>query len=139
MVLGVLAIIAVIMMNSFLGFRKNQALRTDTSTIVEVLRQARNQTLASKNSTNYGVHFAASRVTIFTGGTYDVSTSTNQNFDLSSSDNILTISLTGGGNDVVFQRLSGAVSASGTIVISSPGISQTKTVTIYKTGLVESN
>lgn len=137
-VLAILALLIGIFMSTFITFRKNQALIMDTDTVVGLLRQARNQTLTSKNSASYGVHFTAPKVTIFTGPTYSAGATDNQDFALSSTDTILTISLAGGGSDVVFNRLTGETSQNGTVVISSPGIPETKTVTIYKTGLVVS-
>ncbi len=136
-VVAVMALISVIIMSGFISFRKNQALVLDTSTIIETLRQARNQTLSSKNSSTYGVHFASSKITLFTGSTYSSGSGSNQDFILSSTDTILTISLSGGGSDVVFQKLSGETAQNGTVTVSSPSSSQTKTVTIYKTGVVE--
>lgn len=136
-VVAVMALISVIIMSGFVSFRKNQALVMDTDTVVEVLRQARNQTLSSKDSSVYGVHFASTKITLFTGSTYSSGSGSNQDFILSSTDTILTINLAGGGSDVVFQRLSGETAQNGTVVVSSSGINQNKTVTIYKTGLVE--
>ncbi len=137
-VLIIIFVLSLIILTTFTNFRKNQALEKDTELVVQVLRQARNQTLSSKNSTVYGVHFTAPQVTLFTGGVYSSGDINNQNYTLSSTDTILTISLTGGGSNVVFQRLSGETTQNGTVVVSSPGISKTKTVTIYRTGLVES-
>ena len=135
--LAIMFVLAGIILSAFISFRKTQSLTIDTETVIEVLRQARNQTLSSKNSTVYGVHMTAPKITLFTGSTYSSGAGTNQDFTLSSTDTILTISLTGGGSDVVFQRLTGETSQNGTVVVSSPGLSQTKTITIYKTGLVE--
>lgn len=137
-VLAIIALLIGIFMSTFITFRKNQALIMDTDTVVGLLRQARNQSLSSKNSYSYGVHFSAPKVTIFTGPTYSSSATDNEDFTLSSTDTILTIGLNGGGSDVVFNRLTGETSQNGTVVISSPGIPETKTVTIYKTGLVVS-
>jgi prepilin-type N-terminal cleavage/methylation domain-containing protein len=136
-VLGIMALIAMIFLSTFISFRKNQALISDTDTVIEVLRQARNQTLTSKNSSVYGVHFGTGTITIFTGSTYTSGAAGNQDFLLNSEDTILTVSLTGGGRDVVFDRLTGESSQSGTIVVSSQNISQSRTVTVYKTGLIE--
>ena len=137
--LAIMAVLAVVVFSTFINFRKNEALVMDAETIVSVLRQARNQTLTSKNSSSYGVHIIASKITIFSGTSYVSGNSGNQDFVLSNTDTILTISLTGGGSDVVFQRLTGETSQNGTVTVSSPGLNQTKTVTIYKTGLVDSN
>jgi type II secretory pathway pseudopilin PulG len=138
LVIGIVFILSTILLTSFTNLRSNQAIMKNTETVVAVLRQARNQTLSSKNSSVYGVHFATSTITLFTGGTYSSLNSTNQDFIFPSSDSILTTTLNGNGKDVVFNRLSGETSQNGTIVISSPRVSLTKTVTIYKTGLVES-
>ncbi len=136
-VLAVMAILVAIFLNTFIVFRKNQALAKDSETIALVLNEARNLTLDSKNSSNYGVHITSSKVTFFVGNTYGAGNSGNMDYALNTTDTIITISLTGGGSDVAFQRLTGETSQNGTVTISSPGISQTKTVTIYKTGLIE--
>jgi len=137
-VIGVATLLSYIILSSLITFRKNQALEKDTEIVVQLLAQARNQTLSSKNATVYGVHFTAPIVTLFVGSSYVAGTPTNEDVNLSSTDTILTINLTGGGSDVIFQRLSGETAQNGTVVVSSPGISRTKTVTIYKTGLAES-
>jgi len=135
--LGIIIVLLAIVFSSFVKFRDREALLKNTEMVVAVLRQARNQTLSSKNSSVYGVHFSATSTTLFVGGSYSSGTTTNQKFNLSNGDNALTITLTGGGNDVIFRRLSGETSQNGTVVISSTKLSYTKTVTIYKTGLVE--
>lgn len=132
-----MGVIGAIVFSSIIKFRDAHSLSKDTETVIAVLRQARNQTLSSKNSSVYGVRFATTTVTLFVGATYSSSTTTNKVFTMSGSDNILTISLNYGGRDVVFQRLSGETSQNGTIIISSPRLTNTKTVTIYKTGITE--
>ncbi|MFA5888670.1 MAG: type II secretion system protein [Candidatus Paceibacterota bacterium] len=136
-VVAIMSVVSMIIFNTFVTFKTNQALNMDTDTVVEVLRQARNQTLTSKNSSSYGVHFSSTKVTLFVGTSYIAGSPTNQDFILSSTDTILTISLTPSGSDVVFDRLTGETVNYGTVVVSSPGISKSKTVTIYKTGLME--
>lgn len=137
MVMGVMGVIGAIVFTSFLKLRDTQALSKDTETIVAVLREARNQTLSSKNASVYGVHFSATSTVFFVGSTYSAGAATNKTYPLNSGDNILTISLAGGGSDVVFQRLSGETSQNGTVVISSSKLSYTKSVVIYKTGVTE--
>ncbi len=136
--IGIVLVLGFIIVTTFVSFRKNQSLSLDTQTITTVLSQARNQTISSKNSTSYGVHFGTSKITLFTGTVYNSLDTTNEDFNLSSTDTILSVGLNGGGNDVIFERLTGETSRNGTVVVSSPGIAQSKTVTIYKTGLVES-
>lgn len=135
--LAIIAVLSIVVSTMFIDFRKNQALDKDTDTIVETLRQARNQTLSSKNASAYGVHITSTKVILFTGTSYVFGAATNSEFNLNSTDSILTISLNGGGSDVIFNRLTGETSQNGTIVVNSVGLSRSKTVTIYKTGLVE--
>jgi type IV fimbrial biogenesis protein FimU len=135
--MAILGIILVIMVSTFKLFANHQAINKDAENVIEALQEARALTLASQNASQYGVHFATSTVTIFTGATYNASTSTNKSVPLSSSATVLTISLVGGGNDVVFQRLTGETAQNGTIIVSSSATPQTRTVTIYKTGLIE--
>jgi Tfp pilus assembly protein FimT len=136
--LGILALITSLLLSTFVSFRKEQALDKDTELIVEILEQARSETLSSKNASQYGVHFASGQITIFTGGVYSPSDSTNQDFILNATDTIITITLTGGGSDVVFNRLTGESNQYGTVVVSSPTTGRIRTVTIYKTGVIES-
>jgi len=138
-VLAIMTLLLGMGLNTFITYRKTQAFQKDTETVVEILNQARAQTMASKNATQYGVHFATSTVTLFAGSSYNASSSSNSSFPLTSTDIILNITLAGGGNDVLFQRLSGETSQNGSVVIDVPALSQTKTVTIYKTGVVDSN
>jgi len=138
-VLSIMSILTAIVFSAFINVRKNQALAIDTSTIVEVLRQARSQTLSSYSSSRYGVRLSSVKVTLFAGSSYNPNDSANKDFILNSSDTILTITLVGGGSDVLFDRLTGETSQNGTVVLSSPSTGETKTVTIYKTGLVESD
>ncbi len=136
-VIGILGLLTAISVATFVTFRNSQGLNKDTETVVEVLEQARTQTLSSQNGSAYGVHFGTSAVTLFAGGTYAAGAAGNQIFSLLSSDTILTITLTGAGSDVVFNRLTGETGQDGTIVLSSASAGRTRTVTIYKTGVVE--
>lgn len=136
-VIAIIGILTTISVSVFSTYRSVQSIDRDTDTVVEILRQARSETLSSENATTYGVHFASSTITLFAGSSYSGSNSTNQNFPLVSADTVLTVSLTGGGYDVVFNRLSGETNENGTIVLSSKTINRTHTITMYKTGLID--
>ncbi len=136
--LAIMAVLATVILSTLINFRKSQAIEKDAELVVQLINQAHNQTLSSKNSSVYGVHFETTQITLFTGASYNVSDPNNQSFILNGTDTIVTITLASGGTDVVFKRLSGETSQNGTITLSSPSIGKTKTVTIYKTGLVES-
>ena len=136
-VLGMLSVISVVVFSIFITFRKSQSLDLDVETIVETLNQARSQTLSSYNGSVYGVHFIYPKIILFTGNTYSANDSLNKEILLNASNVTLTTSLVGGGSDVIFNRLTGSTAQSGTIVLSAPSISKTKTINIYSTGLIE--
>jgi prepilin-type N-terminal cleavage/methylation domain-containing protein len=138
-VIAIMSLLMGLAVSTFITYRKREAFNKDTETVTEILTQARAQTLQSKGGLQYGVHFATSQVTLFSGTAYATSTVSNSVYPLISTDLILNISLTGGGSDVIFKRLTGETDQNGTIVVDVPSLSQTKTVTIYKTGLIDSN
>lgn len=135
-VLGVLAAVSAVLVGAFAEFREASAVVEAKSEIIGILRDARVRTLASRNNTNYGVHFEETRVVLFEGGTYSAAVPSNETHQLYSS-RIVAIVL-GGASEVVFERLSGAASASGTIILSATrNASKTETVTILATGVVQ--
>jgi prepilin-type N-terminal cleavage/methylation domain-containing protein len=137
-VIAILGIISVIVFGSFSVFRSSQGLDKDTDTVVEILRQARSQTLISKNASAYGVHVATTAVTLFSGDTYSAADPNNQVFTFLNADLVVSVTLTGGGSDVIFKRLTGETSQNGTIVLSTQGAQpRTRTITVFKTGLIE--
>ena len=135
-VIGIALVLTTIVVSVFTNIKNNQTLDKDSGLVIEVIRQAKSLTLNSKNSSQYGVHFESGSVTIFTGTTYSAGSSSNLVHSLSSG-NSATTSLSGGGRDIVFKRLSGETDNNGTIILSSQFSTTTKIITVYKTGLVE--
>ncbi len=137
--MAILAVISVIVLSTLQSFNNNQALDKDTQAVVAYLDEAKNKTIASKNAAQYGVRMASSSVTLFKGSSYNAADTENQTYTFNSVILINTLSLQGGGSDVVFMRLTGETSQNGTITLSSIRASSIRTVTIYKTGAIESN
>ncbi len=97
-------------------------------------------TLASKNANQFGVHLESSQVTLFEGNTFVPGNSSNVVNLLNKRVNINSINLAGGGVDVIFQRLTGETVQSGTVTMALvASTTRTKTVTIYGTGLFQTN
>ncbi len=138
-VISIITLLAGLIMSGLSMYRKSEALNKDAEKIVGILNDAKSRTLASHNSSQYGVHFASTTITLFTGTTYTSSSATNLVYPLTASDIISNVSLTGGGLDIVFIRLTGETSQNGTITLSSPTTAKTRTVTIFKTGLIQLN
>jgi prepilin-type N-terminal cleavage/methylation domain-containing protein len=138
-VITILAIISAVVLTSLSSINTSQAIDKDAQAIVAYLDQAKSNTLASKDASQYGVRFASTTITLFKGSTYNSSEPENRTYLLNPATIIKTVSLTGGGLDVVFSRLTGETAQNGTILVSSTRASTTRTVTIYKTGAIESN
>jgi len=136
--IAIVGILATIVLPGFTKIKKIQILKSTTEEIVSVLEKARSQTLASLNSSSYGVHFETNRVIIFSGTAFSSDEVTNQVVDLISSATITNINLNNSATDLYFNRLSGLPNTSGTITVEVPGISS-KTITISATGSASVN
>ena len=139
-VVAVVTLIAALSATSFVNLNKTQVIDKTALLALSVLDEARSLTLASKNSLQYGVHFEDSKVVLFTGTAYSSGDSTNQVNLLNTAAKTLTISLAGGGSEVIFDRLTGATSQNGSVTFSLRSDSNTtKTITVYTTGTAQSN
>ena len=136
--IAVVGILAATVLPGFSKIKKIQALKGETENIVSAIGKARSQTLASLNSSNYGVHFEANKVIIFSGTSFFSDEVSNQVIDLTSSVTISDINLNNNGSDLYFNRLSGLPNTNGTITVSASGISS-KIITISSTGSASVN
>lgn len=137
-VIAIFTIAISAILNSFGQLNQNQVINKNTELVSTVLREARSLTLASRGGNQYGVHLESSQAVLFQGSVYNSSATSNVSYLLNPLGNISIITLAGGGSEVVFDRLTGDTSQSGTIklsVIADP--SSTRTITISGTGLVE--
>lgn len=145
-VLVVIVIISSIVVLSLSKFRNEQALKNTTVDIVSLLNKARQNTLSSVNSTNYSVHFEEGKAVLFIGNKYEEDDPTNEEILFTSVVNIPTIggiNISGGGNEINFERLTGEVTngtISSTIIVRLINdITKQKTIIINKTGIISSN
>jgi hypothetical protein len=106
--------------------------------IITLLNEARSKTLASLDDSEYGVHFEANRMVLFKGNLFTEPDPDNKETVFNPTVYISNISLTGGGVNVIFNRLIGKTDEDGTITIaltSDPTINNV--VHIYSTGSME--
>lgn len=141
--MAILATIVAVILPSLSGFKNQQVLKNTAEDIVSLLNKARMDTLASKNSHYYSVHFESNRAVLFTDGTFNNADATNYSVDFDSNVSIPSsggINLSGGGSDVIFTRLTGDTNKNGNIVIQlNSDNTKTKTITIRKTGVASSD
>ena len=133
-VIAVLGIVFSIIIPQFSKTRELQVLKSAVSDVMSSLNKAQSRTLASVDSSSYGVHFQVDKVIIFKGIIFVADVSDNETINIISPATISTIALAGGGANLFFNRLSGAPSVTGSIVVSSTNF--IKTITISSTGTV---
>ena len=137
-VIAILSILSVMTFETFWKLNSTKAIETDASRVLLELQEARSLTVSSKNADQYGIHFASSSFTLFEGASFVAGSSTNVTNNLNPAVLISSTSFAGGGADVIFQRLTGETSQNGTVMLSlSASSSVSKTITVYKTGVVE--
>lgn len=137
---SIIAVIFGIIIFSFNGTKDRELLKKDTNSVVAVLDEAKSKTLSFKDSSQYGVHFEEFDVIEFAGTSYSSGDLQNQITNLDPAVHISSILLNGNSTDVIFDRLTGETSQYGTITLTlknNPSVS--KTITIYSTGVIESN
>lgn len=128
----VIIILIAVVAPTFSSIKRAQVLQNTTLDVYNAINQARSDSMSSLNGSEYGVHFETNQVIIFTGTSYVQGAPSNQIISFDSSASISGISLSPGGSDVYFNRLTGSPSAYGTITISVA--SSSKQVSIGITG-----
>ncbi len=125
---------------SFGKVESRQALDKSAALVVSVLNEARSMTLSSISDSRYGVSLQDDQMVLFKGFAYATSTQSNITTSLNASVGIRNINLAGGSTNVVFDRLTGATSQSGTFeVYLRSATTSFKRITINSTGLIEEN
>ena len=114
-VISIIMLLAGMALASFRFFQNKMGLDETADQMVNILRLAQNKTLASEGQTSYGIHFAADSFTLFTGSSYNPANSSNLQYNLTRGLEIFNVSLAGGGQDVVFNRLNGRTNQSGQV------------------------
>ena len=136
-VLAVVLILSSIVFQTFRTLAQSKSLNGEASRVLAELSRARSLTIASKYADQYGIHFASSSITLFQGSSYSASSASNTVTVLSPTVQIASTSFAGGGLNVIFQRLTGATTQSGTLSIKLKNSTSSKTIIIYKTGAFE--
>ncbi len=135
--IGVLTLLFAFTLGPFGAIKDRKVLSDAAEKVEALLQEARTDTSSSLDASNYGVHFDTSSVTLFEGSIYSVSESTNKIVTLDSAVSISDISLSGGGSDVIFNRITGDTDNNGTVKISLvKDSSKSKIISIFPLGTV---
>lgn len=138
-VLSILGILFAIVTPQFTKMRDSQVLNSATADVLSVINKASSQSLASLDSSAYGVHFASDRVTLFKGTVYDQNAATNQVVLLTAPATITAIGF-GGPTSLYFERLTGTPNVYGTVTIGlTSGVHVDRSIIIDRTGRISAN
>lgn len=139
-VFAAIGLMVAIVLPQFSKVKENQVLKTALGDTLSAVSRARGRTLASQNSSEYGVHFQSDKVIIFKGKVFSAVAPDNEEVSIVSPASITNVTLggvSGTSGDMYFARLSGSPSASGTVTITTSSYS--KVITISATGGASSN
>lgn len=136
--IAIVGIILAGVVGSLTGLRGGDALVSSTETVLSALQTARGETLAYKYGKQYGVHFASTTVTVFPGSVWSAGLASTTVFNLTPGVVVSSLKLTGGGVDLVFDKLTGKTSQYGTTTLQvTSGVAST-TIVVEKTGIIYS-
>jgi prepilin-type N-terminal cleavage/methylation domain-containing protein len=134
-VIAILGVIAGLSGEAFRNMYESSAHRRGGEEVYRALTDAQSSTLASEGNTVYGVHLTPDSVTRFTGAVYAQGAPANKVYEFEGG-----VTATGtlvAGGDVLFARLTGEPSASGTVLIRNSAGTGTTTIVIHASGLIE--
>lgn len=133
-VIGIFTILVVMATMSAFSFRANVELTGTANEAIEMIRIAKTKTTSSEDASAYGIHLASDRIILFKGSDFSLR---NPAFDEAHifPQRVDLASWNIGGDDIIFERVSGATQNSGIItfrLVSSP--SKTKSISISASG-----
>lgn len=136
-VIAIIVLVATIIVIPFSQFRNRQTLDGAAEEFSSLIALARAKTMSSEGNARYGIHFTSSSASLFQGASFPGDNeSANIVVNLSALVSI-SYTLAGGGADMIFQRLTGDTTQSGTIIISLVADNtQQRVLTVETTGNV---
>ncbi len=139
-VVAILAVLSAIAVPDFISFLKKLNLDNDVQEFVSVLRLAQNRALSSENYMQYGVYIdtaiSPNRYVLFEGSNYASRNISNDRiYFLEKANEFYNVNL-GGGNEIVFDKLTGAPEESGSVSIRIKIDLSYSTVYIENSGIV---
>jgi len=136
-VVAIAGILLGLVLTSFSKLNQKEILDKEVLLAVSILNEARANTLAAKDNASYGVRLESSRIILFKSP-YNGSESTNRITLLDSRVALRDISLSGGGAEVVFNRLTGTSNQSGSFEIYlTSSTTQFKVIRVRQSGIIE--
>jgi len=139
---AILSVLSLVTISNFYFWNKKKDVDNNIQEFANILRLAQNRTISSENSSQYGVYINTAvnpnSYILFSGVNYASRIiSADQVYLLTKSVEFFGINLSGGGSEIVFDKLTGASAKSGDISIRSKSdTSQIKTIYITNSGTI---
>ena len=116
MVVAITAILGSIGLSAFVSSRNARDLTANGQNTLSILRLAQGKAIAGENNSVWGVRLEQAKLTLFRGSTFAGATFT-QAYPLASTVELVSLALSGGGSDVIFNRIGGHTSESGSFTL----------------------
>jgi prepilin-type N-terminal cleavage/methylation domain-containing protein len=132
LVILIASIISAIVLQGMSGMRARKTIDAGVESVIAAFSQAHLDTISSKDDSQWGVSLGTDRVIVYKGPSYVDGAPENTTYLLHPSIEVADVTLAGGGSTVLFDRLYGSTSQSGTFVVRArgdPSISVTVTIT----------
>lgn len=134
----IFATLAGIATMSLVGAKQRTSLNTSIEIVSADLRQQQLKSMVGDTSgrtapDSYGIHFGTSEYTLFSGSTFNLLEESN--FTIQLGDNISFVSPPA---DLIFSRVSGELSAGGSLLLRDNTTKATKTLQYNKYGVITS-
>lgn len=142
--IGILVIILAISIPSIISLQRRPLVNNTSEEVMNTLKLAQNKALSSEGNSQYGVYFNTTadphQYILFKGSSYALrDTAFDQIYSISSETEFYAINI-GGGNEIVFDRLTGTTQNPGDISLRlKMDNSQTKTINVDGFGVIGFN
>lgn len=133
---AIIALVGALSLVSFVNSRRVRDLIVAGQNALSVLQTARANAGAGQDASQWGVRLEQERIILFRGPTYALATASTS-YPLPSTVEVADIALAGGGQDVIFKRISGVADtgSAGTFIVRvRGGVAQTFPITIDPSG-----
>jgi len=129
-IIGIIAILISLTLPLSLDFYRSQQLETHSQGIIQTLRQAQLKAMAQEADSSFGVYLTDESYILFKGNSYFTrDPQYDEIFDLPIVINV------GGLSEILFSKLSGSPSVTGSIIIGS-GEGEQRIITINQAGRI---
>jgi len=136
MAIGAVLVAAIVV--SFSSFRNSKTVDITADQILAVINEARVKSVSSEDYSRFGVHFETSRIVLFKGDIFTEPNPANIETILSPLVEISNISLSGGGADIVFQKLTGKTGNNGSLRVRlKSDNNKYKTISVKSAGIAD--